>query len=105
MRSDLVFGAMTHVSNRYLLAQLASEATRKLHKSGARMQDTTNDVLLRFSRADPIGYDKALPEQRAVPLHPKGARPIVRHKSEVAPLPPVREILNTLWEAACVPGA
>ena len=32
MRSDLVFGALSHVSNRYQLCQLASKATRKLHK-------------------------------------------------------------------------
>ncbi|MFY9937676.1 MAG: DNA-directed RNA polymerase subunit omega [Silvibacterium sp.] len=54
MRSDQVFGAMTNVPNRYLLSQLAAKAARKLHRSGTRMQDTTNDVLVRFSRGDPI---------------------------------------------------
>ena len=48
MRSDLVFGALSHVSNRYQLCQLASKATRKLHKPNTRLQDTTNDVLIRF---------------------------------------------------------
>jgi hypothetical protein len=48
MRSDLVFGALSHVSNRYQLCQLASKATRKLHKPNTRLQDTTNDVLVRF---------------------------------------------------------
>jgi hypothetical protein len=51
MRSDLVFGAIANVSNRYLLSQLASKAARKLHRSGNRMQDTANDVLKRFGRA------------------------------------------------------
>ena len=53
MRSDLVFGALSHVSNRYQLCQLASKATRKLHKSTTRLQDTTNEVLVRFHYANP----------------------------------------------------
>ena len=44
MRSDLIFGALTHVTNRYELCQLASKATRKLHKPNTRLQDTTNLV-------------------------------------------------------------
>ncbi|MGP8271471.1 MAG: DNA-directed RNA polymerase subunit omega [Terracidiphilus sp.] len=53
MRSDLVFGALSHVSNRYQLCQLASKATRKLHKPNTRLQDTTNEVLCRFQTTDP----------------------------------------------------
>jgi hypothetical protein len=53
MRSDLIFGALTHVSNRYQLCQLASKATRKLHKPNTRLQDTTNDVLVRFHTTNP----------------------------------------------------
>ncbi len=53
MRSDLVFGALSHVSNRYQLCQLASKATRKLHKPNTRLQDTTNDVLCRFHVTNP----------------------------------------------------
>jgi len=53
MRSDLVFGALSHVSNRYQLCQLASKATRKLHKPSSRLQDTTNEVLDRFHVANP----------------------------------------------------
>jgi hypothetical protein len=53
MRSDLVFGALSHVSNRYQLCQLASKATRKLHKPSTRLQDTTNDVLHRFRSTNP----------------------------------------------------
>ena len=66
MRSDQVFGAMTNVPNRYLLSQLASKAARKLHRSGTRMQDTTNDVLVRFSRANPIGCEQPLRERLVV---------------------------------------
>jgi hypothetical protein len=53
MRSDLVFGALSHVSNRYQLCQLASKATRKLHKPNTRLQDTTNEVLVRFQFKNP----------------------------------------------------
>ena len=53
MRSNLVFGALAHVSNRYQLCQLASKATRKLHKPTTRLQDTTNEVLVRFHGSNP----------------------------------------------------
>ncbi len=53
MRSDLVFGALSHVSNRYQLCLLASKATRKLHKPNTRLQDTTNEVLVRFHSTNP----------------------------------------------------
>ena len=54
MRSELVFGAMTYISNRYLLTRLAARATRKFHRPNTRIQDTTNDVFERFTRANPI---------------------------------------------------
>ena len=54
MRSDLIFGALAHVKNRYQLCQLASKATRKLHKPNTRLQDTTNDVLVRFRDSNPV---------------------------------------------------
>lgn len=53
MRSELIFGALTHVHNRYQLCQLASKATRKLHKPNTRLQDTTNEVLGRFHTTNP----------------------------------------------------
>lgn len=55
MRSALVFDAMTYVSNRFLLTLLAAKATRKLHKPNTRVQETANEVLVRFSRTNPIG--------------------------------------------------
>jgi hypothetical protein len=66
MRSDLVFGALSHVSNRYQLCQLASKATRKLHKPNTRLQDTTNDVLHRFHTTNP-GF--ALPQNARASEH------------------------------------
>jgi hypothetical protein len=59
MRSDLIFGALTHVKNRYELCQLASKATRKLHKPNTRLQDTTNEVLDRFKDSAPMGQNEA----------------------------------------------
>ncbi len=53
MRSDLVFGALSHVPNRYQLCQLASKAARKLHKPNTRLQDTANEVLARFHTTNP----------------------------------------------------
>ncbi len=53
MRSDLVFRALSQVTNRYQLCQLASKATRKLHKPNTRLQDTTNEVLCRFESSNP----------------------------------------------------
>ena len=70
MRSDLVFGALSHVSNRYQLCQLASKATRKLHKPNSRLQDTTNDVLVRF-RIDPPG---ARPAEKVIAKAPVARR-------------------------------
>jgi len=54
MRSDLVFGALAHISNRYHLCRLTSKATRKFHVPKARLQDTTNDVLVRLHHFHPI---------------------------------------------------
>jgi len=63
MRSELIFGALTHVSNRYRLCQLASKATRKLHKPNTRLQDTMNDVLVRFRDSNPAAGPAASPRE------------------------------------------
>lgn len=52
MRSHLVYGAMAPVQNRYMLCQLVSKATRKFHRPATRVQDTMNDVLVKFAKAD-----------------------------------------------------
>ncbi|MGD0860504.1 MAG: DNA-directed RNA polymerase subunit omega [Terracidiphilus sp.] len=72
MRSDLVFGALSHVSNRYQLCQLASKATRKLHKPNTRLQDTTNEVLGRFHTTNP---------ESAVPVEAAAAQPAERRRA------------------------
>ena len=52
MRSDLIHDALTKVHNRYVLCQVASKATRKFHRPNTRVQDTMNEVLHRFSKAE-----------------------------------------------------
>ena len=64
MRSDLIFGALTHVTNRYQLCQLAAKATRKLHKPNTRLQDTTNEVLDRFKDTIPMDEQNAPPVEK-----------------------------------------
>jgi hypothetical protein len=71
MRSELIFGALTHINNRYQLCQLASKATRKLHKPNTRLQDTMNDVLVRFRETSPAAGAHVRQEPIAIPQHPQ----------------------------------
>ena len=64
MRSDLIFGALTHVNNRYQLCQLASKATRKLHKPNTRLQDTTKDTVP-MDVTDEAAFEIPMTERRA----------------------------------------
>jgi hypothetical protein len=54
MCSQFVFEATTKVINRYLLSRLTSKATRRLHRPNTRIQDTTNDALIRLTVPEPI---------------------------------------------------
>jgi hypothetical protein len=49
MRSQLIFEALVYESNRYLLCRLVAKGTRKLHRPNTRVEDTTNEMLERFS--------------------------------------------------------
>ena len=69
MRSDLIFGALTHVNNRYQLCQLAAKATRKLHKPNTRLQDTTNEVLDRFKETVPMNDGSEAVEPTVEKIH------------------------------------
>jgi hypothetical protein len=68
MRSELVFGATAYVSNRFLLTMLAAKATRKLHRPNTRIQETANEVLIRFSRSNPIAGARPIRQMQAEPL-------------------------------------
>ena len=54
MRSGLVFGAVTYVSNRFLLTRVAAKATRRFHRRNTRIEDTANEVFQRLARANPL---------------------------------------------------
>jgi hypothetical protein len=54
------------------LCQLASKATRKLHKPNSRLQDTTNEVLYRFRTANP-GMTAPVDESEAHPVEQRRA--------------------------------
>ena len=58
MRSELVFNALAHESNRYKLVRLVAKGTRKLHKPNTRIQETMNVVLDRFSSTFRGGEDE-----------------------------------------------
>jgi len=71
MRSELIFGAMKYVSNRFLLTGLASKATRRLHKPNTRIEDTANEVFHRFARANPLA---GVPSNSDLQLFPRPTR-------------------------------
>jgi hypothetical protein len=48
MRSDIVFEAL-QTKNRFVLCHEAFKAVRMLHKSNTRIEDTTNDALMRLA--------------------------------------------------------
>jgi hypothetical protein len=73
MRSELIFGALVHVPNRYQLALVLSKITRELHRPGARIQDTMNDALVRFTSANPIADVEGSREAAGIPVRRKRA--------------------------------
>jgi len=54
MRSELVFGALAKVPNRFMLTKVAAMATRRFHRPWARIQETVTEVLLHFNHASAI---------------------------------------------------
>ena len=49
MRSDIVFDALkTKNQNRFVLCHQAFKAIRLFHKNNTRIEDTTNDALMRL---------------------------------------------------------
>ena len=82
MRSEIVFVAMKQVSNRFLLARIIAKATRSFHRPGARIEDTTNDAIVRCGRVNPIADENAF---RISATHESGRnrlRPAVIHRAE-----------------------
>jgi len=95
MRSELVFVAMKQVSNRFLLAGIIEKATRNFHRPGARIEDTTNDVIVRCGRANPIADENPV---RTPTIHESGRikpRPAVVHRAENFAVLPVGDLSNS----------
>jgi|HubBroStandDraft_6_1064221.scaffolds.fasta_scaffold1142325_2 hypothetical protein len=72
MRSELIFGSIAHVPNRFLLTKLLAKATRAMHAPGTRIEDTTNAVLAHFGRCNPLvnlqrGGEPPVPVGRSKP--------------------------------------
>jgi len=65
MRSELVYEAGLKIENRFLLATTAMQATRKLHVSSTRTEDTVNRVLAEVAKGQYAHGD--LPEVAAPP--------------------------------------
>ena len=70
MRSNLIYGDLSPVENRYMLCQLVSKATRKFHRPATRVQDTMNQVLKQFADARAaekvMSVEEPLAEARAI---------------------------------------
>lgn len=105
MRSDLVFGAMKQVSNRFLLAKTAAQATRGFHKPGTRLQDTTNYVLMQIARANPIAQGNAALTAANIPVHVSGRPAAVTHHYRSSNDRAVLESPNSLSAALQRPGS
>lgn len=91
MRSDLVFGAMTQVSNRFLLVKVLAKATHEFHRPGARIEDTTNDVLVRCGCVNPIEDKNAARISTTVGSRRSRPYPSVAHRAGAFTVLPVSE--------------
>lgn len=60
MRSDIVFDAL-QTKNRFTLCHEAFKAVRLLHKSNTRIEDTTNDALMRIAGSEVTPVEAAAP--------------------------------------------
>ena len=54
MRSQLVYEAGLKIENRFLLATTAMQATKKLHISSTRTEDTVNRVFAEVANGTPL---------------------------------------------------
>jgi hypothetical protein len=99
MRSDLVFQAMTHVPNRFLLAKILARASRGFHKPGTRIEDTTNAVLVRFGNANPIADEHFIRVSTSASRCHSRPQPAARRKNQFLTVPAVPEMPHALSEA------
>jgi hypothetical protein len=64
MRSDIVFDALQS-KNRFVLCHEAFKAVRLLHKSNTRIEDTTNDALMRIAGTESAPAEPVAPPVEA----------------------------------------
>jgi hypothetical protein len=102
MRSELVFEAMAKVPNRYLLSILAAKAARAMHRPGARMEDSANDVLVHLSRHNPIACEQTQRVPSVVSLRPQMKLPLTQRKPKVVTHPLAGERSNAYWDASAI---
>jgi hypothetical protein len=81
MRSELIFGAIAHVSNRFLLTKLLAKATRAMHAPGTRIENTTNDVLARFGRSNQTANLQAVGDP-TIPVRHSEPDPTITYSTE-----------------------
>jgi hypothetical protein len=103
MRSELIVEAMVHVPNRFVLAKLLAKATRAMHVPGSRIEDTTNGVLARFGRSNPLLGLQSV-EDPTIRVRPSKPDANITYPAEQPTLPPVRHS-NALLGAVRVLGA
>ena len=102
MRSELIFEAMAHVPNRFLLTKLLAKTTRAMHVRGTRIEDSTNDVLARFGRSNPlVGLQPV--EDPTTRVRPSKPDATITYPAE-PPAPASVRHSNALFEAARVIG-
>jgi hypothetical protein len=75
MRSELIFSALSHVPNRFLLAGVAAKATRKLHRPNTRIEETMNEVFVRFAQSNPIAQAERTGDAQSLHLAGKVKMP------------------------------
>jgi hypothetical protein len=99
MRSDLVFGAVKQVSNRFLLVKAVAKTTRNFHRPGTSIEDTISDVLLRCGSVNPIADENAIRNSTIVMSRRNRSRTVVIHRAGNFTVPPVSERSKALLES------
>lgn len=74
MRSELIFRAVAHEPNRYLLVKLLAKGTRAMHRPYTRVPDTTNEVLRRFGRSPGVVRGPGVAVQMSGPVEEEDRR-------------------------------
>jgi hypothetical protein len=69
MRSDIVFDAL-QTKNRFVLCHEAFKAIRLFHKNNTRIEDTTNDALIRLAAPESSEASVASADPAAPSLKP-----------------------------------